>query len=209
MKRSQNVILCLPLLLLLGACSSEAPKAAAKKVEEPAQPPEPVSAQWAFHQMYLAARSWAADAQPLRLANVPLPEFKSAKGKAGAWQATFVSDSLGRARTFTYSVVEAGGNLHKGVFAGLEEGWSGSSGQAKPFLVAAFKVDATAALETALKKGAEYAKKHPDMPINFLLEATPRFPDPVWRVIWGESVGTSGFSILVDATTGEYRQTLR
>jgi len=209
MKRGQKVILCVPLGLLLAACSSEAPKATVEKAEEPAKPPEAVSAQWAFHQMYLAARNWAADAQPLRLVNVALAEFKSEKGKAGAWQATFVSDSLGRARSYTYSVVEGPGNLHKGVFAGPQESWSGRSGQAKPFPVAAFKVDATAALETAMKKGAEYAKKHADMPINFLLETTPRFADPVWRVIWGESVGTSGFSILVDATTGEYKQTLR
>ena len=207
MKR-QNLILCLPLFMLLAGCSSEAPKVA-EKSKEAAKPPEPVSAQYAFHQMYLAARNWAPDAQPLRLSNVPLPEFKEVQGKAGAWQASFVSDRLGRAKTFTYAVMEGPGNLHKGVFAGLEEGWSGPRGQAKPFLVAAFKVDASTALETALKRSAEYVKKHPDMPINFLLELTPRFPNPNWRVIWGESVGTSNYSILIDATTGEYKQTLR
>ena len=47
------------------------------------------------------------------------------------------------------------------------------------------------------------------MPVTFLLEFTKRFPNPAWRVIWGESVGTSDFSIFVDATTGEYLETMR
>src|SRR5438876_151399 len=34
-------------------------------------------------------------------------------------------------------------------------------------------------------------------------------PDLTWRVIWGDSVGTSNFSVFVDATTGEYLETMR
>ena len=30
-----------------------------------------------------------------------------------------------------------------------------------------------------------------------------------WRVVWGDSVGTSNFSVFVDATTGEYLETMR
>jgi hypothetical protein len=30
--------------------------------------------------------------------------------------------------------------------------------------------------------------------------------DPVWRVIWGESAGESSFSVLVDASTGDFIQ---
>lgn len=203
MKRSLAV---LPFVLILAACSEE-PKPAAEKKEQ--KPAEPVSAQYAFHQMYLAARSWSPDAQPLLLNNIRIAQVKDQAGKAGAWQATFVSDRLARARTFTYSTVEAGGNLHKGVFAGLDESWSGSRGVNKAFLVPAFKVDATAAYELAMKKGAAYSKKFPDMPINFRLELTNKFPNPAWRVIWGESVGTSNYSILVDATSGQYLTTLR
>ena len=29
-----------------------------------------------------------------------------------------------------------------------------------------------------------------------------RFPDPTWRVIWGESVSASDYSVFIDATTG-------
>jgi hypothetical protein len=194
-------------LVFLTGCSSEAPKPAAEK--EKAKPAEPVTGRFAFYEMYRTARAWAPDIEVLRLASIPITEVKSQAGKAGAWQATFVSERLGRARTYTYSVVEAEGNLHQGVFGTGDEAYTGPKGQTKPFRILALKIDSDAAYETALKKGAEYAKKNPNMPVTFLLESTKRFPDPAWRVVWGESVGTSNFSIFVDATTGDYLETMR
>jgi len=206
MPRADRLFLCISLLLLAG-CASEPPKPATEKPTGPAPQPEPVSSQYAFRVMYVAARNWAADAQPLRLSNITLPEYRTVKGKADGWQATFVSPHSGRAKTYTYSVIEGPSNLHKGVFEGPEESWTGRQGE--PFSILAFKVDAAAALETALKRGADYAKKHSGTPINFLLERPARYPYPLWRVIWGESVGTSDFSVLIDAATGDYKQTLR
>jgi hypothetical protein len=193
-------------LCLLAGCS-DSPTPAAEKKE--ATPPEPVKGRFALYQMYNPARVWAADSQVLELHSIHLPEVKSERGKAAAWQATFVSQQAGRSRTYTYSVIEAEGNLHKGVFAGQDEGWSGPRGTQKPFLIAAVKTDSDEVLETALKKAVEYEKKFPNKDISFLLEQTNRFPDAVWRVVWGTSVGTSDFSIFVDATTGVYQQTMR
>jgi hypothetical protein len=34
-------------------------------------------------------------------------------------------------------------------------------------------------------------------------------PDPVWRIIWGESVSQSNFSVYIDASTGEFKEKLR
>ncbi len=187
------------------ACSEE-PKPATKK--EPEKPAEPVSSQLAFQRMYVVARAWMPDAKPLSLSNIDLKEVKSEGGKAGAWECTFVSEQRHRARRYTYSVVEsAPSNLPQGVFGGPEDVWSEGS-QQKPFFVQSFKVDATAAYATAMKKGADYAKKHPDSPMKFVLEAKSRYQNPAWRVIWGESAATSSFSILVDATTGEYLKTM-
>ena len=118
----------------------------------------------------------------------------------------FVSPSKGLRRSWTYSVVEAGGNLHIGTFNGPEETYL-ATGQAKPFLVAALKTDSDAVYETAVGKSKDYIAKNPTMPVSILLELTPRFPDLAWRVIWGESVGTSSYSIFVDATTGTYLAT--
>lgn len=194
------------LFALLSGCSSE-PPAPSKKVVE--APPAPVKGRQALQQMYITARGWAPDAQPLKVNSILLSEVKAEPGKAAAWQALFVSASLGKARSYTYSVVESEGNLHKGVFAGLDQSWTGSSGTTKPFLMAAVKVDSDQAYQTALKKGAEYDKKNPGKPITFVLEANKKFPDTTWRVIWGESAGTSNFSIFVDASTGQYLETMR
>ena len=151
--------------------------------------------------MYPQARRWAVDAQPLQLRNIPVAEVKAAKGKAGAWQAIFVSPSQAKARTFTFSVVEAEGGLHQGVFGALEEGYSPQS-SSSPFEISAIRVDSDEAYQTAAKKSDEYMRKNPGKPISFLLEQTKRYPNVTWRVIWGESVATSDYSVFVDASTG-------
>ena len=200
MKRYFSV---LPLLLLLAACS-DAPKTAPKK--EP--PPEAITGKDAFFKMFGPARAWATDVQPLELVSINLPEVKGEPGKAGAWQGTFVSLSKAKKRVWTYSVIEAEGNLHKGVFAGLEGSYS-QTGVVQPWLMPALKTDSDEAYKTALTKAAEYNKKNPGKTITFLLQKTKKHSDPAWRVIWGESVGTSNFSIFIDASTGEYLETTR
>ncbi len=192
-------------VLLLAGCS-EAPQPAAKK---DLKPPEPVTGRYALYEMYRPARTWAADAQIYTMRSMNLPEVPAVPGKAPAWQATFVSPSKGRARDWTYSVVESNGNLHKGPFAGLEEGWSGPRGVNQAFPIIAVKTDTDEAYKTAQEKAKDYEKKNPAKPIIFVLEQTNRHRDPMWRVVWGESVGTSDFSILVDASTGFYAETMR
>ena len=193
--------LVLPLVLFAAGCS-EAPKT--EKAKEPPKPPEPVTGRQAFQRMYPTARAWAQDSLPLELRCIRLQQVPSEKGKAGAWQGIFVSVASGRSRTYTYSAVEAEGNLHQGVFAGPEERYSGPSGQQSPFEIAAIKIDSDQAYDVAAKKSADYIKKFPDKPITFVLERTRRFPDVTWRVIWGDSVATSDYSVFVDATTGQY-----
>jgi len=195
-------------VVMLTSCS-ETPQKTETKAAEPAKPPEPVAGKYALYQMYTAARGvLGADIEPVQMKSVRLADLKADPGKSGAWQVTFVSARAQKARSYTYSIVESEGNLHKGVFSGQDESWSGGGRGPKPFPMAAIKTDTDAAYETAKKKAVDYEKKNPDKPITFLLEKTDKYPDPVWRVIWGESVGTSNFSILVDASTGEYLQTL-
>jgi len=188
-------------LLLFAACS-DAPKK--ERAKEPEAPAEPVTGRQAFQSMFPAARAWALDALPLQLRSIDLQEVKSGQGRAGAWQGIFVSAAKGRSRNYTYSAVEAPGNLHKGVFAGPDESWTGRSGQASPFEIAAIKFDSDQAYETAVQKSADYIKRNADKPVTFLLEETRRFPDLAWRVVWGESVGASDYSVFVDATTGKF-----
>jgi hypothetical protein len=196
------------LVLVLSGCSETT--APAEKKKEAEKPAEPATGQSALYKMYQVARSWAPDAQVLKMNTIPLSEVPNVPaGTGAAWQATFTSAARSQARSYTYAIVESQGNLHKGVFAGLEEGWSGPRGGNSPFPMMAVKIDTDAAYKTALEKGgADYDKKTPGKPISFLLEKVQKFPDPVWRVIWGESAGTSNFSVYVDASTGDFKEKL-
>src|SRR5438309_2274871 len=122
-------ILTVPLtaaICLLAACGG-APTAE-KKAPEKA---EPITGRTAVYRMYAAARSWAPDAQVLRASSLHIaeaPDGPPESGAAAAWTATFTSATKSQARTWTYSIVESTGNLHKDVFAGPTEGWSGPGG---------------------------------------------------------------------------------
>jgi hypothetical protein len=196
-KRNPWLGLTLATMLLAGC--SDTPKTETAK--QPEKAPEPVTGRQAFQMMYPQARRWAADAQPFQLRSIHLSQVKSQKGKAGAWQAIFVSPSQSKSRTYTYSVVEAEGNLHEGVYGSIEEGYTPQA-SSSPFEIAAIRIDSDQAYDTAAEKSRDYIQKNPSKPISFLLEQTKRYPDVTWRVIWGESVGTSDYSVFVDASTG-------
>jgi hypothetical protein len=133
---------------------------------------------------------------------------KPVEGKRGAWEVTVVSPSKGKARSYIYSVTEEG-NIHQGVFGGLEEAYAGPRGQSAPWPVQAFKIDSQKAYEVAAEKSADFMKKNPDIPITFLLELNKRYTFLTWRVIWGTSVAASGYSVYVNATTGEFIEKMR
>jgi len=198
--RSKICLGLLPIILLVSACS-DAPKTVEQK--QPPQALEALTGRQAFQQMYPQARGWAPDAQPLQIRSLDLAQVKGGEGKAGVWQVIFVSPSLGKAKTYTWSAVEAEGNLHQGVFGGVQEDYT-PRGDASPFLITAIKVDSDEAYATAVKQSAEYIQKNPNKPVMFLMELGKRFPDVTWRVIWGDSVGTSDYSVFVDGTTGKY-----
>jgi len=186
--------------LLLQSCSDETP--AAKPVEKP---PEPVSGLHALYQMYTYARTWAQDLRVIRLSNRDIPEVKALPGKSAVWQAVFASRVMGKARPYTLSVYEASATLRKGIFPDAAVPLSGDT---LSVAVGEAKTDSDAAWEIARSHGQQYADEHPEMPISYLLESDRQSHAPVWRVIWGESVATSSFSILVDAAAGTYIRTL-
>jgi hypothetical protein len=196
---TRRKLLALAPVLVLPSCSSPPPQKA-----EPVKPAEPITGLHALYQMYTAARAWAQDLQILRYSSINIAEVKHEPGKAAAWQVVFVSQALGKSRVYTYSVYEASATLHQGLFPDAPQDWSGTG---KPFLIDTVKVDTDVAWETALKHGADYNSKNPNTPISYTL-GMDRGNDPVWRIIWGQSAGQSSFSVLVDATTGEFIQIL-
>ena len=186
--------------LMLTACSDSPGES---KVKAPEPPPQALSGRQAFQKTYPAARLWAGDCQPVRIRSVNLSDPKSSGGKAGAWEVVYVSAARGLSRTYTWSAVE-GGNLHEGVSRGPEES-SSAPGEDKPFLAAAIRTDTPEALATATEQSAAFLKKPGNKPqVNFILESTSRFPDPAWRVFWGQSVSAADWSVFVDASTGRF-----
>jgi len=186
---------------VLSGCSSPAPQ------KQPEPPPEPITGLRAFFRMYPTARNWAADVQGIRLVSLQIPEMKPKGGAYPAWRATLYSPSKGAVKSFTFSVVESYGNIHKGIFEGPQEGFAPDS-RWEPWPVSALKVDSDKAYEVALQHSQDYVKKHPDVAVSFVLEKTRRHPNVAWRVIWGESESRSDYSVFVDASTGEFLERL-
>ena len=199
--------LCLVVIAALVGCESSAPPVAKK--EEPKAPPAPVSALSAVYKMYGVGRTWAADLEPLEITSIPVSEVPAKDGNYGAWQCVFVSASKQAKKTYTFSLVEKGEQLHEGVFGGVEESYS-PSGATVSFPIAAFRTDSPAALKTALEKGGkEFQAKNPELPAMFLVERGRRDPSPVVQVFWGVNRLSSPFAVYINADTGEYIKTAK
>lgn len=184
---------------MLAACSDE-PKPVAKKAPEAAA--APITGRQAFQYVYGSARIWAADAQPLTIRSINIQGVKSDAGKAGAWEAVFVSESSAMGRTYTWSALETEG-IHKGVFPGSRQTWNPGGAQ-KPFVAAEIRVDTPEALEIATKASAEYLEKPGQRPpVNYLLDASGRFPGPTWKVMWGNTVSSAEYTVTIDANSGK------
>lgn len=182
--------------------AAEAGKPAAP-VASPSAPPREVTGREAFQNMFVAARSWSADARPFRLANFQLKQSSGAGGRAAAWTASFASASLRKYKTYTYATVKTE-NLHQGVFAGHDERYGADSElTGPPFEVAALKTDTDKAFEAAQAKGGKaFREKHPDTPVTFLLEYARTYQRLVWRVCYDSQCSTSPFTVNVDTATG-------
>jgi hypothetical protein len=175
-------------------------KVVAEAKKEPPKPSGPVAAQTAFYEMYKPARSWATDVMPLSLVSGEATAVKNVDGKAAVWTAVFVSSSRREARTFTYSTVDDGEIILRGVSAGGAQAWSGATAHSKPFQSTEFLVNSDAAFKTAATKAEAWLKKNPDKKWGMALGSSSRFPRPVWFILWGNT--KSGYAAYVDATTG-------
>jgi hypothetical protein len=153
--------------------------------------------------MYSMARGqWSKDALVVRMTSMRvngMPE--TAPGLAYAWEGVFAAN--GGAKSYTYSEVEQLPELHKGSFAGPSESLSGT-----PFYIEGAKIDSDEAYKKAVAKDAKAAEKYKDKPVTLLLEMNAKYGEPVWRVVWGDSLSTAPFSVFVGASTGMYLDTV-
>lgn len=186
-------------VFLAASCSGPTPKTEAE--QKPAAPIEPVTGLTGLYRCFGPSRMWAQDIQVLRVQNLFVKSRQAPPGKAFAWQVTFVSPSKNRIKNCTYSVVKEDG-LFEGVYNPNDEAYNGPTKLAQPFAIQAAKKDTDEIFRVALENSKDYAAKNPGVPISMLLEFSERNPVAAWRVIWGTSVGTSAYSVFVDATNG-------
>ncbi len=188
--------------LMLNSCSDAPKQGEAKKpvTKEASAPPAPVAARSAFFEMYKPARAWASDLFPLSLASGEIPGIKNENGKAAQWTAVFVSPSRREARTLVYSVADHGATIHKGVFMGGSQPWSGPTPKSKPFQVTEFVTNSDEAYNVAIQKAGPWLKKHPDKKLTLFLASASKYPGPLWYLLWGDT--KSGYMAHINATTG-------
>ena len=201
-KHLSKTVAALAAALVLAACS-QAPAPAPQKTEaetkKPPEPTGPVAARNAFFEMYKPARTWATDLLPLSLTAGEIPGMTNADGKAAMWTVVFVSPSRREARTFTWAAADHA-DIHKGISVGGAQPWSGVTAKSRPFQITEFSVDSDDAYKTAAVKAAAWIKAHPGKPVSMTLANNPRFPAPVWYVLWGTP--KNGYLAFVNASTG-------
>jgi len=188
----------------LVGCGSEP-----KKPEEAPVKAKPVAAaneyetgRAAFQRMYVSARTWAPDAQLVRLESRPLKDDPK-DGTAGVWVGLFVSAAKQSMRSYTWTGV--GSERERGVSPGSLDYYSPANANTRPWDLNFLKVDSTKALEVANGKGgAAILKKNPELPLKFMLFFDSRKNELLWRVIYGSSVNDAKLKVLVYASSGLY-----
>jgi hypothetical protein len=197
--------------VVLAACSSEPkpqpappaqqPPAAAKKKEI-----EQETGRHVFQNLYITARNWAADAQPVRLESASNAEARGLDGKAAIWRARFASPSTRRAiKSFQWS----GMPDDDGISPGTEDNFNPANAQTQPFDFAFLKSDSNDAFVEAQKNGGEkYQKKAGEAgQVTYELEWNARKNELYWIVRYAG--GTGRLNILVNASTGKFIRVMK
>jgi len=183
-------------IVLLAGCSSEPSKPATAEKPAP-KPPEAITGESAFYKCYIAARGWAPDAQPFRLASDIAGDFKGRDGKAGSWRADFASPARAGAKSYTW--------VNGEVSPGVEDTYTPTNVSTQIFNIQFLKVDSDKALEAAQKHGGDQLlEKEPDTPILYILDWDRQKNELIWHVIYGADRDSAKLRVAVDASTGDF-----
>jgi hypothetical protein len=210
----KNIVVYAVLAVICAGCQSkpqsnapqpQQPAASAKKAD-PAQP-QYESGRTAFQKLYLGARNWSPDAQPVKIESRPRPGDPH-DGTSSVWSGTFASPRLGQTRSFLWSGAIGEDAPEPGITPGGLDTFSAGNINTQPFDIAYLKVDTGKALEVANKKGgAALLKKKKDQPVKYALTWEPGKARLRWHVIYGNSERDAPLHIVVDASTGEFVRT--
>jgi hypothetical protein len=197
--------------VFLAACSSEPRQEAAPPAQQPAAAPKKKEIQQetgrrVFQNLYITARNWSADAQPVRLESSSNSQARGLDGKAAIWRARFASPGIRSAiKSFQWS----GMPEDDGISPGTEDNFNPANAQTRPFDFAFLKSDSDNAFAEAQKNGgAKYLQKAGDSgQVTYELEWNARKNELYWIVRYAG--GPARLTVLVNASTGKFLRVLK
>jgi len=206
MKRVVVGCLTFMLALLLTNCSSEpAQKGTSSSSQTAAKQPEYLTGRSAFQQLYISARSWAADVRPFRLQSQFTADAPTSHGQSGLWRGSFASPAKRSMKLFVWSGLTGPDTPVRGVSFSAEDTWNPSNNSTAVFDPLFLKIDSDQAYETAQKHGGEkLTKQDPKQPVFFVLDWNGQENKLIWHVVYGSSQDEAKLRVAVDATTGQF-----
>jgi hypothetical protein len=194
LRRTGAIALCALALALLG-CSDNEPKPAPKTNEFE-------TGRFALQKMYLSARLWAADAQPVNLSSSATSDSKGAEGKSGNWHAVFASRSLQKSQPFMWSGMA---DAPRRIDHGVEDSYNPNNRSMQTWDLNFLKIDTDQAFSVAQEHGGkELMEKDPKVGISYLLDFDPSSSQLRWHVMYGGSGSSGRFTVMVDASSGKF-----
>ncbi len=193
----------LSILALLIACNSN-PTTTPEAKPEP-KGPELVTGRAAFQKVFIAARSYAADAKPFRIESTPTADGDGHGGKSAVWRASFASALQRGVKPFIWSGSNAPDAPSRGVSPGNEDVYNPGNASTQVFDVAFLKVDSDQAFDVAQKHGGDkILEKDSSTPVIYVCDWNHNTNELVWHVIYGPSRDAAKLTVAVNATTGEF-----
>jgi hypothetical protein len=198
-----SLSLAFVLLALLSGCESNTEKPAQSKPEP--KPVELLTGRAAFQKVFIAARNYAADVKPFRIASTPSTDGNGRDGKSAIWTASFASAMQHGVKPFIWSGSNAPDAPSRGVSPGNEDTYNPNNASTQIFDVAFLKIDSDQAFAEAQKHGGEKVlEKTPDTPVMYVCDWNHNTNELTWHVIYGASRDDAKLTVAINASTGVF-----
>jgi hypothetical protein len=198
-----SLSLAFVLLALMSGCNSNTEKPAQSKPEP--KPVELLTGRAAFQKVFIAARNYAADVKPFRIASSPSTDGNGRDGKSAIWTASFASAMQHGVKPFIWSGSNAPDAPSRGVSPGNEDTYNPNNASTQIFDVAFLKIDSDQAFAEAQKHGGDKVlQKNPDIPVMYVCDWNHNTNELIWHVIYGASRDDAKLTVSINASTGEF-----